>query len=313
VIIDRTKKRAVREAFGKALVELGQQDDRIVVLDADLSSSTQTKLFAKEFPERFFNVGIAEQDLINTAAGLSVTGKIPFAASFAMFATGRAYDQIRNTVCYPNFNVKIIGTHGGVTVGEDGASHQALEDISLMRNIPNMTVIVPADYTETSSAIKYAAKTKGAFYIRIARTSLPDIFEPDYEISTKAKILSEGKDLTVVTNGETLVECIEACEELKKSGINAELIHIPFVKPFDKDSVIASAKKTGLVVTVENHSILGGLGSCVCEALSENCPTKVVRIGVNDVFGTSGKAGELLAYYGLDSKSIVNKIVEIKK
>lgn len=312
-MIDRTDKRAVREAFGKTLVELGHQDNRIVVLDADLSASTQTKLFAKEFPDRFFNVGIAEQDLINTAAGLSTVGKIPFAATFAVFATGRTYDQIRNTVCYPNFNVKIVGTHGGVTVGEDGATHQALEDIALMRNIPNMTVIVPADYKETASAIKYAASHDGAFYIRVARASLPDIFGADYKISNKAKILRKGSDITLVTNGETLVECMDACEVLQEKGINVELIHSPFVKPFDKETIIESAKKTNIVVTVENHSIYGGLGTSVCEVLSENYPAKVFRIGVNDRFGMSGKADELLHYFGLDKDSIVKKIVEIRK
>ena len=313
MIVDRTKKRSPREAFGKALVDLGKTNKNIVALDADLSASTQTKLFAKEYPERFFDVGIAEQDLIGTAAGLSVTGKIPFAATFAVFATGRTYDQIRNTVCYSNFNVKIIGTHGGVTVGEDGATHQALEDVALMANLPNMHVIVPADYAETYAAVKYAAEHDGPYYIRIARASLPDVFEDGVEISPKGKYIKEGSDLTIVTNGETLQECIEAAEELKNQGIDAELIHMPFVKPFDKEIIIESAKKTGLVVTVENHSIKGALGSAVCEVLSENLPTKVVRLGVNDKFGMSGTAGELMKYFGLDKEGIVKKIVEMKK
>ena len=313
MIIDRAKKRSPREAFGKALVELGKENKDIVVLDADLSASTQTKLFAKEFPDRFFDVGIAEQNLIDTAAGLSAVGKIPFAATFAVFATGRTYDQIRNTVCYSNFNVKIIGTHGGVTVGEDGATHQALEDIGLMSNLPNMHVIVPADYSETYSAIKYASKHEGPYYIRIARASLPDVFDEGYSISVKGKIIKEGSDITLVTNGETLQECIEAVNELKNWGVDAELIHMPFVKPFDKETVITSAKKTGLVVTVENHSVKGGLGSAVCETLSENYPTKVIRIGVNDQFGRSGTANELMKYFGLDKEGIVKKIVEIKK
>lgn len=313
VIIDRTKKRSPREAFGKALVEIGKTNKNIVALDADLSASTQTKLFAKEFPDRFFDVGIAEQSLIDTAAGLSATGKIPFAATFAVFATGRTYDQIRNTVCYSNFNVKIIGTHGGVTVGEDGATHQALEDVGLMANLPNMHVIVPADYAETYAAVKYAAEHDGPYYIRVARASLPDVFEDGTEISPKGKLIKEGKDITLVTNGETLQECIDAVNELQNKGIDAELIHLPFVKPFDKDIVINSAKKTGLVVTVENHSIKGALGSAVCETLSENYPTKVVRIGTNDCFGESGTASELLKKFGLDADSIVKKIVEIKK
>ena len=287
-MIDMSKKRSPREAFGKALVELGKENKNIVVLDADLSASTQTKLFAKEFPDRFFDIGIAEQDLIGTAAGLSAVGKIPYTATFAVFATGRTYDQIRNTVCYSNFNVKIVGTHGGITVGEDGATHQALEDIALMSNLPNMTVIVPSDYAETFSAIRYASTLNTPVYVRVARASLPDVFEDGYKISPKAKIMKEGKDLTLITNGETLQEALVAIDELTNKGIDVELLHIPFVKPFDKDSVIKSAKKTGLVVTLENHSIKGGLGSAVCEVLSEEFPTKVVRLGVNDEFGMSG-------------------------
>ncbi|MCR5266575.1 MAG: transketolase family protein [Cyanobacteria bacterium RUI128] len=311
--MDRTKKRSPREAFGKALVELGRKNSNVVALDADLSASTQTKLFAKEFPDRFFDIGIAEQDLIDTAAGLSAVGKIPFAATFAVFATGRTYDQVRNTVCYSNFNVKIIGTHGGVTVGEDGATHQALEDVALMTNLPNMTVIVPADYAETFAAVKYAAEHDGPFYIRVARASLPDVFDDGVEISPKAKLIKEGKDVSVITNGETLQECVEAVSVLSEEGINAELIHIPFVKPFDAESVIKSAKKTGLVVTVENHSVKGALGSAVCETLSENYPVKVLRLGVNDSFGMSGTASELVKHFGLDSESIVKRIVEIVK
>lgn len=311
-MIDMSKKRSVREAFGKALVELGKENENVVVLDADLSASTQTKLFAKEFPDRFFDIGIAEQDLIGTAAGLSAVGKIPYTATFAVFATGRTYDQIRNTVCYSNFNVKIVGTHGGITVGEDGATHQALEDVALMSNLPNMTVIVPSDYAETFSAVKYASTINTPVYIRVARANLADVFDDGYEISTKAKVMREGKDLTLITNGETLQECLVAVDELAKNGIDVELLHIPFVKPFDKESVIKSAKKTGLVVTVENHSIKGGLGSAVCEVLSEELPTKVVRLGVNDEFGMSGTASELMAHFKLDSKSIVKRIVEIK-
>lgn len=312
-MIDISKKRSPREAFGKALVELGKENENIVVLDADLSASTQTKLFAKEFPDRFFDIGIAEQDLIGTAAGLSAVGKIPYTATFAVFATGRTYDQIRNTVCYSNFNVKIIGTHGGITVGEDGATHQALEDIALMSNLPNMTVIVPSDYAETFSAIKYASTLNTPVYVRVARANLPDVFEDGYQISPKAKIMREGKDLTLITNGETLQEALVAVEELTNKGINVELLHIPFVKPFDKDAVISSAKKTGIVVTLENHSIKGGLGSAVCEVLSEELPTKVIRLGVNDEFGMSGTSEELMAHFKLDAKNIVERIVEIKK
>ena len=311
-MIDVSKKRSTREALGKALVELGKENEKVVVLDADLSVSTQTKLFAKEFPDRFFDIGIAEQDLIGTAAGLAAVGKIPYTATFAVFATGRTYDQIRNTVCYSNFNVKIVGTHGGITVGEDGATHQALEDIALMANLPNMTVIVPSDYAETFSAIKYASTINTPVYIRVARANLPDVFEDGYEISPKAKLMREGKDVTIVTNGETLQESLIAVEELAQKGIEVELLHIPFVKPFDKESVIKSAKKTNLVVTIENHSIKGGLGSAVCETLSEVYPTKVVRMGVDDEFGMSGTAKELMAHFKLDAKSIVERIVEIK-
>lgn len=311
-MIDKSKKRSVREAFGKALVDLGRENENVVVLDADLSASTQTKLFAKEFPDRFFDMGIAEQDLIGTAAGLSATGKIPYTATFAVFATGRTYDQIRNTVCYSNFNVKIVGTHGGITVGEDGATHQALEDIALMANLPNMTVIVPSDYAETYSAVKYASKLKTPVYIRVARANLADVFDDGYKISMNAKIMKEGKDVTVITNGETLQECIIAVDELSKQNIDAELIHMPFVKPFDSEAVLKSASKTRLVVTVENHSIKGGLGSSVCEVLSEKLPTKVVRLGVDDEFGQSGTSDELMKHFGLDSDSLVQKIVEIK-
>ena len=311
-MIDVSKKRSTREAFGKALVELGKENEKVVVLDADLSVSTQTKLFAKEFPDRFFDIGIAEQDLIGTAAGLAAVGKIPYTATFAVFATGRTYDQIRNTVCYSNFNVKIVGTHGGITVGEDGATHQALEDIALMANLPNMTVIVPSDYAETFAAIKYASTINTPVYIRVARANLPDVFEDGYKISPKAKLMREGKDVTIVTNGETLQESLIAVEELAQKGIDVELLHIPFVKPFDKESVIKSAKKTNLVVTIENHSIKGGLGSAVCETLSEIYPTKVVRMGVDDEFGMSGTAKELMAHFKLDAKSIVERIVEIK-
>lgn len=306
--------KSVRSAFGKTLVELGKINKNIVVLDADLSCSTQTQLFAKEFPERFFNVGIAEQDLITTAAGLSCTGKIPFVSTFAIFATGRAWEQVRNTVCYSNLNVKIAATHGGITVGEDGASHQALEDISLMRSIPNMTIIVPADEQETIQAIKFAAEYNGPVYIRIARTNLPDIFDNNYKFNyKKAQILKEGTDVTVITNGETLVETIDCAKILTENGIDIEIINVPVVKPIDKTTIINSAKKTNRVITIENHSIIGGLGSAVCEVLSENYPVKVTRIGTNDEFGQSGTAKELMKYYGLNSERLAEKIMGLIK
>lgn len=308
--IDYETKKSIREAFGKKLVDLGVKNPDIVVLDADVACSTQTKLFAQAYPERFFDTGIAEQNMIATAAGLSLTGKIPFAATFAVFATGRTYDQIRTSVCYQKANVKIIGTHGGITVGEDGATHQALEDISLMRGLPNMTVIVPADCNECEQALEFAAEHKGPVYIRIARNSLPYIYSNDYKFNPyKAVVLREGKDLTIISNGDVLSEACKAADILAKKGIDAELVSVPVVKPFDTATVIESAKKTGFVVTVENHSINGGIGSAVCETLSESFPTKVLRIGMNDTFGQSGTPNELLKFYGLDAESIVNRVI----
>jgi len=310
--IDFSMKKSVREAFGNKLAELGRQNDNIVVLDADLSCSTQTKIFAKEFSERFFNCGIAEQDMITTASGLALTGKIPFAAAFAVFITGRAYDQIRVSVCYQNSNVKIIGTHGGITVGEDGATHQALEDISLMRGLPNMTVIVPADCNECEQAVEYAANHVGPCYIRVPRANLPDVYSKDYRFNPlKANILKEGTDLTIISNGDVLAETVKATELLAEHNINAEVISLPVVKPLDKETIIRSAQKTKLVVTVENHSIKGGVGSAVAECLSENYPTKLLRIGMEDKFGQSGTAEELLKYYGLDAEGIKNRVLEV--
>lgn len=302
-------KHSIREAFGAELVRLGAKYPNLVVLDADVSASTQTKMFAKEYPDRFFDVGIAEQDLIATAAGLSLTGKIPFAAAFAVFATGRTYDQIRTSVCYQHANVKIIGTHGGITVGEDGATHQALEDVSLMRGLPGMTVIVPSDCKECEQALDFAAEYEGPVYIRIARNSLPDIYPKNYKFNPqKAYTLKKGNDVTIISNGDFLAEAAKASDILEKKGINAEVISMPVVKPFDKDAVIKSAKKTGFVVTVENHSINGGLGSAVCETLSEEYPTKVLRIGMNDSFGQSGGVKDLLEYYKLNAKHIADRI-----
>jgi transketolase len=309
--IDYENKKPIREAFGKALVELGAKYPNLVVLDADVSCSTQTKLFAHAYPDRFFDVGIAEQNLIATAAGLALTGKIAFAATFAVFATGRTYDQIRTSVCYQKANVKIIGTHGGITVGEDGATHQALEDVSLMRGLPNMTVIVPADCNECKQAIEFAAELDGPVYIRIARNSLPDVYGSDYKFNPyKANVMKAGTDLTIISNGDALSEALKAANILDEKGVHAEVISMPVVKPFDKETVLKSVSKTGFAVTVENHSINGGLGSAVCEVLSENLPTKVLRIGVNDVFGQSGTSEELLKYYGLDAKGIASRIAE---
>ncbi len=309
MLINKNDRKSIRSVFGKTLAELGRTNPDIVVLDADLSCSTQTQLFAKEFPDRFFNVGIAEQDMIAMAVGLASVGKIPFAASFAMFATGRTYDQIRNSACYPEFNVKIIGTHGGVTVGEDGASHQALEDVSLMRGIPNMSVIVPADCRECEQIIKFAAENYGPMYIRIPRTNVCNVFDENYEFDfCKAKVLEDGEDVTVVTNGETLAEVIEAAQTLKQQGYSVQIIHVPVVKPLDGATIIEHVKKTKFVMTVENHSIIGGLGSAVCELLAEYYPVPVHRIGVNDTFGQSGKWEQLLDYYGLTSDKLAISI-----
>lgn len=304
------EKKSLREAYGKTLCELGAENNKIVVLDADLSSSTQTKMFAKQFPNRFFNSGIAEQDMIATAAGLASQGKTPFVSTFAMFATGRTYDQIRNSICYPKFNVKIVATHGGVTVGEDGASHQALEDVALMRNLPNMTVIVPADYNECQQVIKYAAEHNEPMYIRIPRTNLPDVFSSQYNFDLTAKVINEGNDISIISNGETLIEAINAAQILKDKGISAQIIHCPVVKPIDKNILkLISNCKNKILFTVENHSVIGGLGSAISELITdEGLGLKLVRIGVNDEFGQSGTASELLEHYGLSAIKIAEKI-----
>lgn len=309
MLINRKEKKSIRSAFGKTLAKLGHSHPEIVVMDADLACSTQTQIFQKEFPERFFDVGIAEQDMIASAAGLAAAGKTPFVSSFAMFATGRTYDQIRNTVCYPEFNVKIVGTHGGITVGEDGASHQALEDISLMRSIPNMSVIVPADCRECEQVIEFAAENYGPMYIRIPRTNVCDIFDENYEFDfCKVRVLEEGSDVTVITNGETLAEVIDAADILKKEGYSIQILHAPVVKPLDGATIIEKAKQTKFVITVENHSIIGGLGSAVCELLAEYYPVPVQRIGINDTFGQSGKWDYLLEYYGLTANKLAGTI-----
>ena len=312
--IDYGSKKSIRKAFGEELLKLGEEILKIVALDADLSGSTQTSMFAKVFLDRFFDVGIAEQDLITTALGLSLEGFIPFAATFAVFATGRAYDQIRNSVCYQKANVKIIGAHGGITVGEDGASHQALEDISLMRTLPNMTVIVPADYEQTRQAVRYAANYYGPVYIRLSRMDVPCIYDENYKFDAhKAVIIKEGADVSLVATGDIMSEVLKAAEILEKNGISTEIINVPVIKPLDCGTIISSANKTKLVVTIENHSIIGGLGSAVCECLSDTCPCKVGRIGINDTFGQSGRPQELLCYYGLDAASISDKVIELKK
>ncbi len=307
--VDEVK--SLRNAYGETLVELGKENENVVVLDADLSCSTQTAFFKKEFPNRFFNVGISEQDLMTTAAGMAIENKIPFVSTFSMFCATRALDQVRNTICYSKLNVKIVGTHGGITVGEDGASHQALEDIAAMRALPDMTVIVPSDYTEVKKAIRYAAEIYGPVFVRIPRTNLKTIFcEDNYVFNPERAVkIQDGNDVTIVTNGETLQEVISCVKMLENDGIKAEVLHIPVVKPFFAgNDIIESAKKTGKVVVVENHSIIGGLGSAVCETLSENHPTKVLRIGTNDCFGQSGDAKLLVELYGLSDNKIYERV-----
>ena len=303
------EKVSLRDAYGETLVELGKEDERIVVLDADLSGSTKTAKFAKAFPERFFNFGIAEIDMMNAAAGLSTTGKIPFVSTFAIFGTGRAWEAVRQTICYPNLNVKIVCTHGGITVGEDGATHQALEDVANMRNIPNMRVIVPADDIETRQVIRKIAYTDGPFYVRLTREKFPRIFDESYRFEIgKGHVLREGEDVTVIANGVMTSFALLAAENLEKEGISVEVIHMPTVKPIDTELIVESAGKTGAVVTAEEHSIIGGLGSAVAEVLVENLPVPMERLGTPDVFGRSGKGWELLHYFGLDEKGIEEKI-----
>lgn len=304
---------ATRDAYGEALKILGKTNKDVVVLDADLSSSTKTAGFGKENPERFINVGIAEQNLIGTAAGLAASGKIPFASSFAMFATGRAFEVIRNSVAYPKLNVKIAATHAGLTVGEDGASHQALEDLSIMRSIPNMTVICPADGVEAKAAVLSAAEYVGPVYIRLGRSKVPTIFNEDdyvFEIG-KGTELKEGNDVTIVATGIMVSKALEASEMLKAEGVNARVINIHTLKPIDQKIIIDAARETGCIVTAEEHNIIGGLGSAVSEVLSENCPVPLKRIGVMDTFGESGDGDALLEKYGLTAEKLVEAAKEI--
>lgn len=296
---------ATREAYGKTLVELVENKD-IVVLDADLAGATKTAMFKKACPERFFDMGIAEGDMMGTAAGLAVSGKIPFASTFAIFAAGRGFEQIRNSICYPNINVKIAATHAGVTVGEDGGSHQAIEDISLMRSLPNMVVLNPADAVEARQMVLAAAKYVGPMYLRFGRAATPVIHDDSYKFEIgKGEVVKEGKDVSIIATGIMVAKALEAAETLKEEGIDAEVINISTIKPLDNELVLASAKKTGKVVTAEEHSIIGGLGSAVCELLSEEYPVKVTRIGVKDCFGQSGTPAALLEHYGLTAADIV--------
>ncbi len=305
---------ATRQAYGEALKQLAVENPNIVVLDADLSKSTMTAEFNKVAPERFINVGIAEQNLIGTAAGLSLTGKIPFASSFAMFAAGRAFEIIRNTVAYPKLNVKIAATHAGLTVGEDGASHQAIEDLSLMRSIPNMVVLNPADGVEAKKAVIAAANYNGPVYIRLGRAAVEEIFDNNYEFQIgKGVELVNGNDATIIATGIMVEKALKASEILKAEGINVRVINIHTIKPIDAELIIKAAKETKRIVTAEEHSIIGGLGSAVLEAISEESPVPVIRIGVKDTFGESGKPNDLLEKYGLTEKEIVEAVKKLVK
>ena len=308
------EKIATRDAYGQALVKLGADNPRVVVLDADLSKSTKTVDFLKQYPERFFNMGIAEQNMMGTAAGLAASGKIPFASTFAIFATGRAFEQIRNSIAYTRLNVKIAATHAGLTVGEDGASHQAIADISLMRSLPNMTVLVPADAEETKKAVFAAAALEGPVYIRLGRPAVPVLFDRDYNFAIgRAAILRPGSDVTVLACGYMVSVALQAARELEQEGISARVINISTIKPIDREAIIQAARETGALVTAEEHSIIGGLGSAVAEVLAEYAPAPLERVGVKDVFGESGKPQELLEKYGLTAPDIKQAVYRVLK
>lgn len=298
-------KKATREALGATLVELANEGVDVVAVEADLSKSTTTNKLADAYPDRFFNVGIAEANMIDVAAGLAVAGKVPFTGSFAVFATGRAYDQIRNTICYSNLNVKLTPTHAGITVGPDGGSHQMIEDLALMRVLPGMRVLVPADFNAARAAIRCAAELPGPFYVRLGRTALPEVYREGTEWQLgRANVLREGDDVTLVACGVMVAEALAAAGLLAEHGVSAEVIDAATLKPLDSETIVASAKKTGAVVTCEEHSIIGGLGSAVAEVLGENAPVPMKRVGVNDVFGTSGEPDELMVHFGLTASDI---------
>lgn len=306
------KKIATRDSYGQTLVELGAEHEDIVVLDADLAAATKTGMFKKAYPDRFIDCGIAESNMMGVAAGLAASGMVPFASSFAMFAAGRAYEQVRNSIGYPHLNVKIGATHAGISVGEDGATHQCNEDIALMRSIPGMVVINPSDDVEARAAVRAAYEHEGPVYLRFGRLAVPVINDrPDYKFELgKGVVLREGKDVTIIASGLPVNNCLEAAEKLAADGIDAKVINIHTIKPLDEELVVSAARETGKVVTVEEHSVIGGLGSAVCDVLSEKAPTKVMKIGINDTFGESGPALELIKKYGLDAESIYEKIKE---
>lgn len=309
--MDENIKKATRQSYGEALLELGKENENIVVFDADLSTATKTSLFAKEFPDRFFDMGIAEQNMISTAAGMATCGKIPYASTFAVFAAGRAYDQIRNSVCYPKLNVKICATHAGITVGEDGATHQMIEDISLMRTLPNMTVISTSDDLQTKWAVKEISKINGPVYLRLSRLATPIIYDENqkFEIG-KAVQIGEGTDATIFATGVTVSEAIKAQRILKEKGINIRVIDVHTIKPIDKEMIVKCAKETKKLISIEDHNIIGGLGSAISEVLADECPTKLIRIGIKDTFGKSGKAIELMKYFGITAEDLVRQMVQ---
>ena len=299
---------ATRDAYGKALVELGEKNPNVVVLDADLAAATKTGAFKKAFPERFFDTGIAEGNMMGVAGGLATTGFTVFASSFAMFSAGRAFEQVRNTIGYPHLNVKIGATHAGISVGEDGASHQCCEDIALMRSIPGMVIINPADDVEARAAVFAAAEHDGPVYMRFGRLAVPRVFDEDYKFEIgKAVTLKEGTDVTIIATGLMVNEAIEASKTLEAEGVSVELINMHTIKPLDKAAVVAAAKKTGCIVTAEEHNVIGGLGDAVCDAVCEEYPVPVVKVGVEDTFGKSGPAIDLLHIFGLDAANIVEK------
>ena len=305
--MDFSNKKATRQSYGEALQELGRENENIVVFDSDLSTATKTSLFAKEFPTRFFDMGIAEQNMISTAAGISTCGKIPYASTFAVFAAGRAYDQIRNSVCYPNLNVKICATHAGITVGEDGATHQMIEDISLMRTLPNMTVVSTSDDIQTKWAVKEISKLQGPVYLRLCRLDTPIIYDKDchFEIG-KAVQLGNGTDGTIFATGVTVAEAIKAQEILKEKNINVRVVDIHTIKPIDRDLILKCANETDRLISIEDHNVIGGLGSAISEVLTDECPKKLVRLGIKDTFGKSGKAQDLMKLFGITFDSLID-------
>lgn len=309
--MNMNEKKATRQSYGEALVELGKKNNNIVVFDADLSSATKTNLFAKEFPDRFFDMGIAEQNMISTAAGVSTCGKIPYASTFAVFAAGRAYDQIRNSVCYPNLNVKICATHAGITVGEDGATHQMIEDISLMRTLPNMTVISTSDDIQTKWAVNEISKIDGPVYLRLSRLATPIIYNEEQKFDIgKAVQIGNGEKGTIFATGVTVSEALKAQEVLKNNGIDVRVVDIHTIKPIDKDIIVKCAKETEKLISIEDHNIIGGLGSAISEVLVEEYPKKLIRLGIKDTFGKSGRAEELMKFFGISMENIVELFSE---